>query len=58
MQAVRKILNAIETSVPYLFIDNLKVTSQVPGNFRPQPGNEPEVFVQLDVTGYALVEGK
>jgi general secretion pathway protein M len=58
MQAVRKILNSIETSVPYLFIDNVKVTSQVPGNFRPQPGNEPEVFVQLDVTGYALVEGK
>jgi general secretion pathway protein M len=58
MQAVRKILNSIETSVPYLFIDNLKVTSQVPGNFRPQPGNEPEVFVQIDVTSYALVEGK
>jgi len=58
MQAARKILNSIETSVPYLFIDSLKVTSQVPGNFRPQPGNEPEVFVQLDVTGYALVEGK
>ena len=55
MQSARKILNAIETSVPYLFIDNLKVTSQVPGNFRPQPGAEPEVFVQLDVTGYALV---
>jgi general secretion pathway protein M len=55
MQAVRKILNAIETNVPYLFIDNLKVTSQVPGNFRPQPGAEPEVFVQLDVTGFALV---
>ena len=58
MQAVRKILNAIETSVPYLFIDNLKVTSQVPGNFRPQPGAEPEVFVQLDVTGFALVGGQ
>jgi general secretion pathway protein M len=55
MQAVRKILNAIETSVPYLFIESLKVTSQVPGNFRPQPGAEPEVFVQLDVTGYAQV---
>jgi general secretion pathway protein M len=57
MQSARKILNAIETSVPYLFVDNLKVTSQVPGNFRPQPGAEPEVFVQLDVTGYALVGG-
>ena len=55
MQAARKILNAIETNVPYLFIENLKITSQVPGNFRPQPGAEPEVFLQLDVTGYALV---
>jgi general secretion pathway protein M len=55
MQAMRKILNAIESSVPYLFVDNVKVTSQVPGNFRPQPGAEPEVFVQLDVSGYALV---
>ena len=55
MQAVRKILNAIETNVPYLFIDSLKVTSQVPGNFRPQPGAEPEVFVQLDVSGYSQV---
>ena len=55
MQAMRKILNTIETSVPYLFVDNVKVTSQVPGNFRPQPGAEPEVFVQLDVSGYALV---
>ena len=55
MQALRKILNAIETSVPYLFIDSLKVTSQVPGNFRPQAGAEPEVFVQMDVAGYALV---
>ena len=53
MQAVRKILNAIETNVPYLFIESVKVTSQVPGNFRPQPGAEPEVFVQLDVAGYA-----
>ena len=55
MQAARKILNAIETNVPYLFIDSLKVTSQVPGNFRPQPGAEPEVFVQLDVSGYSQV---
>ncbi len=57
MQAARKILNSIETSVPYLFVDNLKITSQVPGNFRPQPGAEPEVFMQVDVTGFALVGG-
>jgi general secretion pathway protein M len=52
--ALRKILAAIETNVPFLFVDNLTVRSQVPGNFRPQPGQEPEMFVQFDVSGYAL----
>ena len=52
--ALRKILHAIENNVPYLFVDNLTVRSQVPGNFRPQPGAEPEMFVQFDVSGYAL----
>jgi hypothetical protein len=52
--ALRRILNAVETNTPYLFVDNLVVRSQVPGNFKPQPGGEPEVFVQFDVTGYSL----
>ena len=52
--ALRKILNAIENNIPYLYVDNLTVRSQVPGNFRPQPGAEPEMFVQLDVSGYSL----
>ena len=52
--AVRKILHAIETNVPYLFVDNLMIRSQVPSNHRPAPGQEPEVFVHFDVTGYAL----
>ncbi|MGZ5032103.1 MAG: type II secretion system protein GspM [Usitatibacter sp.] len=51
--ALRKILNAIETNTPYLFIDNLLVRSQVPGNFRPGPGAEPDMFVTFDVSGYA-----
>jgi len=53
--ALRKILNAIENNIPYLFVDNLTVRTQVPGNFRPQPGAEPEMFVQLDVSGYSLM---
>ena|SRR2546423_32045 len=52
--ALRAILHAIETNVPYLFIDNLSVRSQVPGNFKPNPGSEPEMFVQVDVTGYLI----
>ena len=52
--ALRKILAAVETNVPYLFIENLTVRSQVPGNFKPQPGAEPEMFVQFDISGFAL----
>ena len=52
--ALRKLLAAIESNVPYLFVDNLTVRSQVPGNFKPQPGAEPEMFVQFDMSGYAL----
>ena len=52
--ALRKILHAIEGNTPYLFVDNLLVRSQVPGNFKPAPGGEPEMFVQFDVYGYAL----
>lgn len=51
--ALRKILNAIETNVPYLFVDSLTVRTQVVSTFRPQPGQEPEMFVQLDVSGYS-----
>jgi general secretion pathway protein M len=52
--ALRKILGAIDTNVPVLFVDNLTIRSQVPSNFRPQPGAEPEMFVQFDISGYAL----
>jgi len=52
--ALRKILHAIENYTPYLFVDNLLVRSQVPGNFKPGPGAEPEMFVQFDVYGFAL----
>ena len=51
--ALRKILNAIDNNTPYIFVDNLMVRSQVPANFRPGPGAEPEMFVQFDVSGYS-----
>lgn len=53
--ALRKILDTIDASTPFLFVDNLMVRSQVPGSFRPQPGQEPEMFVQFDLYGYSLV---
>ena len=53
--ALRRILAAIETNVPFLFVDNLMVRTQVQSNFKPAPGAEPEMFVSLDATGYAQV---
>lgn len=53
--SLRRILHSIEMHVPHLFIDNLMVKTQVPGNFRPGPGAEPEMFVTFDVHGYSLV---
>jgi len=52
--ALRKILGSIESRTPMLFVDNLTVRSQVPSNFKPGPGAEPEMYVALDITGYSL----
>lgn len=52
--ALRKLLHAIETRTPYLFVDSLMVRSQVPSNFKPGPGSEPEMFVQFEVSGYSF----
>jgi general secretion pathway protein M len=53
--ALRKILNAIETNTPALFVDSMSMRSQVPANYRPGPGQEPDMFIVLDVTGYSIV---
>jgi len=52
--ALRKILNTIESNTPYLFVDNLTVRTQVPAAFKPTPGGEPDMFVQFDISGYAI----
>lgn len=52
--ALRRILHSVETNAPFLFIESLMVKTQVPGNFRPGPGAEPEMFVTFDVHGYSL----
>jgi general secretion pathway protein M len=57
IHALRKILHAIESRTPFLFVDNLMVRSQVPSNFKPGVGSEPEMFVQFDVSGYTLTGG-
>ena len=52
--ALRKILHAIETNQPALYVENLQLRSQVPANYRPPPGNEPDIYMQMDVTGYSI----
>jgi general secretion pathway protein M len=52
--ALRRILNGLETGQPVLFADNVVIRTQVPSTYKPAPGAEPEMFVQLDVIGYTL----
>lgn len=51
---MRRILHALETNEPYLFVDSLVVRAQVPPGYKPAPGFEPEMFIQFDVSGYAI----
>jgi hypothetical protein len=51
---MRRILHALETNEPYLFVDSLLVRAQVPPGYKPAPGFEPEMFIQFDVSGYAV----
>ncbi|MEO8385942.1 MAG: type II secretion system protein GspM [Betaproteobacteria bacterium] len=51
----RRVLYALETREPYLFIDTVGVNPQVPSAFRSVPGVvEPDMIVSLEIRGYAL----
>ena len=53
---LRRMLHALETREPYLFNDTLVIRSQVPFGYRPPAGTmEPDLFVQMDVSGVAFV---
>lgn len=52
--AMRRLLLAIDGAEPYLIVDALSIRSQVPPNFKAPPGFEPEMYVQLDVVGFAV----
>jgi general secretion pathway protein M len=52
--ALRRILLAMETAEPYVFVDALTVRAQVPPGYKPQPGFEPEMFVQFEISGFAI----
>lgn len=53
---LRRMLHALEAREPYLFNDNLMVRSQTPPGYRPPAGTvEPDLYVQMDVSGIAYV---
>ena len=55
--ALQKILLAIESHEPYLLVNNLTVRPlNAFRGFKPAPGQEPELNVQLDVGGWAYPE--
>ena len=55
--ALQKILLAIESHEPYMIVENLTVRPlNAFRGFKPAPGQEPELNVQLDVGGWAYGE--
>ena len=55
--ALQKILLAIETHQPYLIVENLTARPlNAFRGFKPAPGQEPELNVQLDVGAWAYQE--
>ena len=50
--ALQKTLYALETSIPYLFIENVTLRATVPRGYKPPPNQEPEVSVQIEVQAY------
>lgn len=53
---LRRLLHALETQEPYLFVDNLTIRSLTPPGFRAPPGySEPEVYAQMDVSAVARI---
>jgi general secretion pathway protein M len=56
LAGIQSTLYSLETTIPYLFVDNLNMQATVRQNFIPQPGVEPDVRAQFDLIGYAHVE--
>jgi len=49
---LQKILNAVESQQPYLVVENITIRPlNAFRGFKPNPGQEPEINVQLDVAG-------
>lgn len=58
IMTLQKTLYALEGGQPYVFVDNLRINSTQFRGARPNPGLEPEVTIQLDVSAYAPLATK
>ena len=55
--SLQKILHALEVQRPYLIVENITLRPlNAFRGFKPGPGQEPEVNVQLDVAAFAFAE--
>ena len=55
--ALAKLLAALDTQVPYVVVDNLTIRPlNAFRGFKPAPGQEPELNVQMDVSAWAYPE--
>jgi general secretion pathway protein M len=55
--ALQKILLALESNQPYLIVENLTIRPlNAFRGFKPAPGQDPELNLQLDVGGWAFAE--
>jgi general secretion pathway protein M len=55
--ALQKILYALEAQPPYLSVENMTLRPlNAFRGFKPAPGQEPEINVQLDVAAFAFAE--
>lgn len=51
------ILHAVETHVPYLFVEKVTVSSSHGRAYKAEAGVQPEFNVNLTISGYAITEG-
>jgi general secretion pathway protein M len=49
---LRKMLSSLESAEPKVFVENFTVRSQLPFNYRGQPGVEPEMYITFDAIAY------
>lgn len=50
--ALQKTLYALETAVPYLFLESVTLRATVPRGYKPPPNQEPEVSAQVEIQAY------